>query len=102
MPLAYGEAPRLQPDRLVILDNLGAHKIDGVRQRIESGGAALLYLPPGSPDFNPPSKLKRRPREIKAWLLDKLDPAPAAALAASTPQGARAFFTTAATGYGTY
>ena len=45
-------APHLQPGHLVILDNLAAHKVDGVRQLIEARGASVLYLPPYSPDFN--------------------------------------------------
>ncbi len=45
--------PRLEPGHVVILDNLAAHKVEGVRQLIESRGAQLLYLPPYSPDFNP-------------------------------------------------
>ena len=35
------------------MDNLAAHKVDGVRQAIEACGATLLYLPPYSPDLNP-------------------------------------------------
>jgi DDE superfamily endonuclease len=35
------------------MDNLGAHKVEGVRQAIEAAGAELLYLPPYSPDLNP-------------------------------------------------
>jgi transposase len=35
------------------MDNLPAHKVDGVRQAIEAAGASLLYLPPYSPEFNP-------------------------------------------------
>jgi transposase len=46
-------APPLEVGHIVILDNLGAHKVEGVRQLIESRGAQLLYLPPYSPDFNP-------------------------------------------------
>ena len=37
----------------VILDNLPAQKVAGVREAIEAAGAQLLYLPPYSPDFNP-------------------------------------------------
>ena len=59
-------APRLEPGHVVILDNLSAHKVPGVRQLIEDRGAQLLYLPPYSPDFNPIeqawSKLKQRLR----------------------------------------
>lgn len=88
--------PRLQPGHVVILDNLGAHKVDGVRELVESRGACLLYLPPYSPDFNPIeqawSKLKQMLRGIKARLLEQLAPALAQALAAITPNDARAFF----------
>ena len=45
-------APLLRPHHIVIMDNLAAHKVDGVRQAIEACGATLLYLPPYSPDFN--------------------------------------------------
>ena len=45
--------PDLQPGDTVVLDNLPAHKVGGIRERIEAAGARLLYLPPYSPDFNP-------------------------------------------------
>ena len=54
--LAWAEqmlAPSLAPGDVVILDNLAAHKVAGVRRAIESCGAELLYLPPYSPDLNP-------------------------------------------------
>ena len=54
--LAYVEqalAPELRPRDIVIMDNLPAHKVHGVRQAIEAAGASLRYLPPYSPDFNP-------------------------------------------------
>ena len=46
-------APELRPGDIVIMDNLPAHKVAGVRAAIEAAGARLLYLPPYSPDFNP-------------------------------------------------
>ena len=46
-------APELRPGDIVIMDNLGSHKVCGVRQAIESAGAAVRYLPPYSPDMNP-------------------------------------------------
>jgi transposase len=58
--LAYVEqilAPTLKPGDIVILDNLRAHKVAGVREAIEATGARLLYLPPYSPDFNPIEQL---------------------------------------------
>ena len=45
--------PVLRPGDTVVLDNLQAHKVAGVREAIEAAGAQLLYLPPYSPDFNP-------------------------------------------------
>ncbi|AWI88161.1 IS630 family transposase [Methylobacterium sp. DM1] len=45
--------PALQPGDTVVLDNLPAHKVSGIRKRIEAAGARLLYLPAYSPDFNP-------------------------------------------------
>lgn len=45
--------PTLHPGDLVILDNLSAHKVAGVRAAIEACGASVVYLPPYSPDLNP-------------------------------------------------
>jgi transposase len=50
-------APSLEPGDVVVLDNLAAHKGDGVRQAIKAAGAHLLYLPPYSPDLNPIEQL---------------------------------------------
>jgi transposase len=58
--LAYVEqvlAPTLKPGDVVVLDNLSAHKVPGIREAIEAAGARLLYLPPYSPDFNPIEQL---------------------------------------------
>jgi transposase len=46
-------APTLARRDTVIMDNLAAHKVAGVRQAIEAVGAHLRYLPQYSPDFNP-------------------------------------------------
>ena len=45
--------PTLSPGDIVVMDNLPAHKLVGVRAAIEAVGASLRYLPPYSPDFNP-------------------------------------------------
>jgi transposase len=58
--LAYVEqilAPGLKQGDIVVLDNLSAHKVPGVRDAIKATGARLLYLPPYSPDFNPIEQL---------------------------------------------
>ena len=46
-------APALRPGDIVVMDNLPAHKVAGVRAAIEAQGAELRYLPPYSPDLNP-------------------------------------------------
>ena len=45
--------PELRPGDVVVMDNLSSHKGPRVRALIEAAGAALLFLPPYSPDFNP-------------------------------------------------
>ena len=45
--------PALRPGDTVVMDNLAAHKVGGIRHLIEAAGARLRYLPPYSPDFNP-------------------------------------------------
>lgn len=51
--LEHKLGPFLRASDVVILDNLRAHHVDGVRQLIESRGATLMYLPPYSPQMNP-------------------------------------------------
>ena len=46
-------APTLQVGDIVVMDNLGSHHVEGVRERIEATGAQVWYLPPYSPDLNP-------------------------------------------------
>ena len=46
-------APALRPGDIVVMDNLPAHRVSGVREAIEQAGARLLHLPPYFPDFNP-------------------------------------------------
>lgn len=50
-------APSLRPGDTVVIDNLGSHKVKGVREAIEAAGARLLFLPPYSPDLNPIEQL---------------------------------------------
>jgi transposase len=46
-------APTLRPGDIVVMDNLAAHKVAGIRDAVEATGARLVYLPPYSPDLNP-------------------------------------------------
>ena len=68
--------PDLRAGDIVVMDNLGSHKGAGVRTMIEAAGAALLYLPPYSPDFNPIeqafSRLKAMLRKTAARTVDAL------------------------------
>lgn len=69
-------APTLASGDLVVMDNLSAHKVAGVREAIEAAGAKVVYLPPYSPDFNPIelvfSKLKWLLRSAQARSVDTL------------------------------
>lgn len=97
--LAYAEqvlAPELRPGDVVVMDNLPAHKITGVREAIEKVGARLLFLPPYSPDFNPIemafSKLKALLRKAAARTVDELWSIVADCLSAFTPEECRNYF----------
>jgi transposase len=91
--------PELEPDDIVIMDNLPAHKVAGVRQTIETAGASLLYLPPYSPDFNPIemafSKLKAILRKAAARSIDDLWQVIAEALDEFSQQDCTNYFTAA-------
>jgi len=93
--------PELNPGDVVVMDNLPAHKVAGVRETIETAGARLLYLPPYSPDFNPIemafAKLKALLRKTAARTVDDLWDAVAQSLDAFTPDECANYF--AASGY---
>ncbi len=61
--------PTLKPEDIVIMDNLGSHKGDAVRNAIRSTGARLFFLPSYGRDLNPIeqafSKLKHGLRKAK-------------------------------------
>jgi transposase len=102
--LAYVEqllAPSLRPGDTVIMDNLPAHKVHGVREAIQTAGASLLYLPPYSPDFNPIemafSKLKALLRAAAARTMPDLWQAIANALKRFSPDECQNYL--AAAGY---
>jgi transposase len=89
-------APCLSPGDVVVMDNLPAHKAPGVAEAVEAAGAAVRYLPPYSPDYNPIenmwSKVKTHLRAAAARTFDALGEAIDAALAAITPSDCRGFF----------
>ena len=95
-------APTLRPGDLVVMDNLPAHKVAGVRPAIEACGARLLYLPPYSPDLNPIenafAKLKAHVRKAAARTFAALERAAANALQSFRADECANFFAHA--GYG--
>jgi len=104
--LAYIEqflVPTLRPGDIVVMDNLGSHKVAGVREAIEACGAELRYLPPYSPDLNPIeqvfSKLKASLRTVAARTLDTLWNAIGCAIPSFEPTECANYFANA--GYST-
>ncbi len=91
--------PTLRRGDTVIMDNLPAHKGSEVRRAIEAAGAALHYLPPYSPDFNPIenafSKLKAILRQVAARTIDHLWDAIRDALPQFTSDECANYFTAA-------
>lgn len=91
--------PTLRPGDLVVMDNLGSHKVAGVAELIRSAGAEPLYLPPYSPDFNPIekmwSKLKALFRKLKLRSVDLLTAAIPTAFSTITPEDASGWFSAA-------
>jgi transposase len=98
--LAYVEqmlVPTLVPGDIVVMDDLPAHKVGGVRTAIEAAGASLRYLPPYSPDSNPIemafAKLKALLlRGVAARTIPTLWQAIAAALDRVTPDECHNYF----------
>jgi transposase len=96
---SYGEqglAPQLRPGNVVIMDNLKAHKVPGIREAIEAAHAPLRYLPAYSPDLSPIelcwSKVKAILRTRAARTREALELAWTAALASITTYDARHWF----------
>jgi transposase len=89
-------APTLKPGQVVILDNLGAHKGEKVKQLIESRAASVIFLPAYSPDFNPIeeafSKIKAILKKMAARAREALIEAIGRALEAVTSQDAWGWF----------
>ncbi len=88
--------PALTAGQTVVLDNLSAHKGEGLRAAVEAAGARLLFLPAYSPDFNPIelafAKVKTRLRAAAERTPDGLLAATGAAIDAVTAADARAFY----------
>ena len=91
--------PELASGDIVVMDNLPAHKVSGVRQAIEAAGAELVYLPPYSPDFNPIemafARLKSSLRKAAARTIPELWEVIAECIDQFAPDECRNYFTAA-------
>jgi len=89
-------APTLKVGQVVVLDGLGAHRTEKVRELVERRGADLLFLPSYSPDLNPIeeafSKIKSMVRKVGARTREALVDAIELALAAVTSEDAAGWF----------
>ena len=89
--------PQLWSGVVVVMDNLPAHKVQGVEEAIQAVGAKVVYLSPYSPDFNPIehlwSKLKAHLRSVAARTRDALHDAVRAGLELVSLEDVRHWFT---------
>jgi transposase len=89
-------APTLKPGDVVVLDNLPAHKVAGIREAITARYAQIFYLPPYSPDLNPIemafAKLKTLLRQEPARTIDGLTQRIASILDRFLPKECANFF----------
>ena len=86
----------LKPGQIVVMDNLGAHKGQKVKELIEVRGATLLFLPAYSPDFSPIeeafSTIKALLKKAAARTRKALIEAIGEGLSAVTPRDALGWF----------
>jgi transposase len=89
-------APALESGQVVVMDKLGAHRPEMIRELIEQRGCELPYLPSYSPDLNPIeeafAKVKHILREIGARAKGALIEAMGRALGAVSSEDVRGFF----------
>jgi transposase len=88
--------PTLRLGQVVIMDNLAAHKVGWIIERIERAGCRVVFLPPYSPDFSPIelmwSKVKQVLRSAAARTVDALQVSVGTALSAITESDCHGYF----------
>ena len=60
--------PTLEPDSVVVMDNMRSHHTEAVKSLLEQARVHYAYLPPYSPDLNPIEKMWSK---LKAFLRKK-------------------------------
>jgi len=80
--------PTLKAGDVIVLDNLGAHRVSRIEEIARQCRARVIWLPPYSPDFSPIelmwSKVKTYLRRVKARTQEELEKAIATALGTIT------------------
>ena len=88
--------PTLEPDSVVVMDNMRSHHTEAVKSLLEQARVHYAYLPPYSPDLNPIekmwSKLKAFLRKKKVRLAQDLPDAVRQAFDTITPQDCAGWF----------
>jgi transposase len=88
--------PKLRPGMVVVMDNLAAHKVCGVKEALQAAGCRVVYLPPYSPDMSPIepiwSKAKSVIRMLEARTLEDLEAAVTLAMDNVTAENCRNCF----------
>lgn len=88
--------PTLEPDSVVVMDNMRSHHTKAVKSLLEQAQVHYTYLPPYSPDLNPIekmwSKLKAFLRKKKVRLAQDLPGAVRQAFDTITPQDCAGWF----------
>jgi transposase len=88
--------PSLCEGQVVLMDNLGAHRPERIRELIEATGAELVFVPTYSPDPNPIeqafSKIKNILRKLGGRTHEALLEAMEEALCKVTPSDAAGWF----------
>jgi transposase len=94
--LAHFLLPALSPGMVVVVDNVGAHQPERIRELVVAAGCELVFLPAYSPDLSPVeeafSKLKALVKAAAARTRAALDAAIAAALDAVTAADVTGWF----------
>jgi transposase len=89
-------APSLTEGQVVVMDNLGSHRPERIRELIEARGAELVFVPSYSPDLNPIeqefSEIKNVLRGLGAHTHEALLEAMEEALSKVTPADAAGWF----------
>jgi transposase len=89
-------APSLSEGQVVVMDKLGAHRPERIRELIEARGAELVFVPSYSPDLNPIeqafSEIKNVLRGLGAHTHEALLEAMEEALSKVTPADAAGWF----------